>query len=116
MELSEKKFLQILIALGVTFMPFVIIWETGSVTGALKLVTVPLLCFLPVAWLVIKYNLHEMSEFSKKYSKLIGYLIICILMLVVKKIPHLVQIYLVLFALFGICLVYYLKFIKIKAS
>ncbi|ACM19340.1 hypothetical protein Geob_0978 [Geotalea daltonii FRC-32] len=114
MELSEKKFLGVLIALGITFMPFIIFHETGSVSGSLKVVSVPLLCFLPVAWLAIKFNLYEMTEFSKKYSKLIGYLLICILMLVVKKIPHLIQIYLVLFALFCICLGYYLKFIKRK--
>lgn len=114
MELSEKKFLGLLLTLGFIFMPFVIFHEAGSVIGSLKIVSVPLLLFLPVAWLIVKFNLHEMSDFSKKYSKIIGYSLICILILTRNKIPHLIQIYLVVFALCCISLGYYLKFIRRK--
>ena len=114
--MSQKRFLEILITLGVVFMPFIIFNEARTVVGSMKLLAVPLVIFLPLAVLSLKYKLFELTEFSKRYSKVIGYVLIAILAVIANKIPHLMKIYLVLVALFTICFGYYIQYIKKRGN
>lgn len=112
MDDNTKRYFRIVILLGIVFLPFIIIRATSTIGEAFKLIISATLIFIPIAVIMVRFKLYEMSEFSKKYSRIIGYAIICILFIIVKKIPIFIQLHLVIIAFQVLGLAYYLIFVK----
>jgi hypothetical protein len=113
MQYEIKRFLRIGLLFG--FIGIVLVLsKTRNLGDAIKAISYPTLLFIPLAYAIKKFSLYETGEYGKKYSKIIGYITLMVMLIVAPKLPFTVTVFIIVIGFEMPCLCYYMMSRAIK--
>lgn len=111
MDNSIKKYSWFVIILGGIATLLVLLDSIKGINDLVEIITIPLVIFIPMAVLIVKFKFYKLTDFGKKYSRLIAYTTIGIMTIITPMLPHLfklrlfITIYLLILFLFILIIV-----------